>query len=100
MPTSRTAYGIAAHWAASRKHPPAYAHRQDVADQAQSHLAHGADPEYLRRVAWWMAVEQPTWFDLSLAMAMSAAPQPDRSAAPPAGRVPRCPCRGALTAAA
>lgn len=97
MPTSRTAYAIAAHWASSRRHPPPAAHREDVAEQAQSHLAHGADPDYLRRIGWWMATEQPTWFDLSLAMTMSGAPQPDPTAAP-GGRV-RCPCRRALAAA-
>lgn len=97
MPTSRTAYAIAAHWAACRKHPPPAAHRQDIAEQAQAHLAHGADPDYLRRLAWWMAVEQPGWFDLSLAMTMSGAPQPEATTAP--GRAHRCPCRGILAAA-
>ncbi|QLJ06701.1 hypothetical protein HZZ00_37355 (plasmid) [Streptomyces sp. NEAU-sy36] len=96
MPLSRTAYAIAAHWAACRKHPPARAHREDLAEQVQTHLSHGADPEYLRRITWWMATEQPTWFDLSLAMQMSGAPQPEPTTAP--GRH-RCPCRGALAAA-
>jgi hypothetical protein len=96
--TTAHAYSIAAHWAASRKHPPPAAHRQDIAEQAQSHLTHGADPDYLRRLAWWMATEHPTWFDLSLAMTMSGAPQPAPTAAP--GAHHRCPCRGALAAAA
>jgi hypothetical protein len=70
--------------------------KQDIAEQAQSHLSHGADPDYLRRIAWWMATEQPTWFDLSLAMQMSGAPQPLASVSPgPRGR--RCPCRAVLT---
>lgn len=96
MPVSRTAHAIAAHWASCRKHSPPAVLRQDVAEQAHSHLAHGADPDYLRRIAWWMATEQPTWFDLSLAMTMSGAPQPDPTAAP--GSLRRCPCRGALAA--
>lgn len=97
MPT-RLAYALAEHWSTCRRHPPAAVHRQDVADQLQTHLAHGADPEYLRRLCWWMAVEQPGWFDLSLAMTMSGAPQPDPTSAP--GRPHRCPCRGALATAA
>ncbi len=97
MPTP-PAYAIAEHWAACRKHPPARAHREDVAEQVQTHLNHGADSDYLRRLVWWMATEQPGWFDLSLAMTMSGAPQPDPSSAPTAG-VRRCPCRGVLAAA-
>ncbi|MGV9227600.1 hypothetical protein ACWDPF_33590 [Streptomyces albogriseolus] len=96
MPT-RLAYALAEHWASSRKHPPPPAHRQDIADQLQQHLNHGADPDYLRRLAWWMAAEHPDWFDLSLAMTMSSAPQPNPTGAP--GRPHRCPCRGALAAA-
>jgi hypothetical protein len=99
MAISAAAYSVAEHWAASRKHRPAPLFRQDIAEQAQSHLAHGADPGYLRRVAWWMAVEQPGWFDLSLAMEMSGAPQPDPTTAPGLGRH-RCPCRAVLAAAA
>jgi hypothetical protein len=98
MPTSRTAYAIAAHWASSRKHPPPRVLREDIAQQVQSHLTHGADPDYLRRVCWWMATEQPTWFDLDLAMRMSGAPQPERTAAPTTRQV-RCPCRAQLAAA-
>jgi hypothetical protein len=98
MTTSRTAYGIAAHWSASRKHPAPAVLRQDIAEQAQSHLDHGADPEYLRYLVAWMATEQPAWFDLSLAMQMSGAPQPQRTAAP--GSMRRCRCRGVLAAAA
>lgn len=94
MPTSRTAYAIAADWAAGRKNRPPLVLREDIAEQVQTHLTHGADPEYLRRLAYWMAVHQPSWFDLSLAMRMSAAPQPEPSTAP--GRPPRCPCRGVL----
>jgi hypothetical protein len=97
MPT-RLAHAIAAHWATCRRHPPAAVHRQDIADQAQAHLAHGADPDYLRRLAFYMAVEQPSFYDLSLAMTMSGAPQPEPTAAP--GRTHRCPCRGTLTTAA
>lgn len=96
MPSAH-AYAIAAHWASSRRHPPPAAHREDIAEQAQSHLAHGADPEYLRRVAAWMGTEQPGWFDLSLAMTMSGAPQPEPSTAP--GLIRRCPCRGVLAPA-
>lgn len=97
MPTpTRTAYAIASCWAKSRKYPPPAAHRHDIAEQAQSHLTHGADFEYLRSIAWWMAVEQPTWFDLTLAMRMSGAPQPDPTTAPGSRR---CPCRGVLAAA-
>lgn len=98
MPTPRTAYAIAAHWASSRKHPPPAVLREDIAEQAAIHLAHGADPDYLRRIAWWMATEQPGWLDLSLAMQMSGAPQPDPTTAP--GRARRCPCRGSLATAA
>lgn len=94
MPTpTRTAYAIASHWARCRKYPPARTHREDIADQVQDHLDHGADFEYLRRISWWMAVEQPSWFDLELAMRMSGAPQPDPTTAPGARR---CPCRGTL----
>lgn len=96
MPASPTAYAIASQWAAYRKHRPPAAHREDIAEQVQSHLNHGADPIYLQRIAWWMAVEQPTWFDLSLAMTMSGAPQPDPTTAP---GTRRCPCRGVLAAA-
>jgi hypothetical protein len=95
---SPTAYRIASHWAECRKHRPPRVLREDIAEQAQSHLNHGADPEYLRRLAWWMATEQPGWFDLSLAMPMSGAPKPPPSTAPGGPR--RCPCRGALAAAA
>lgn len=95
MPTA-TAYSIARHWSQCRKHPPARVHLEDVAEQAQQHLAHGASVDYLRSLAYYLAVEQPGWYDLSLAMTMSGAPQPEPSAAP--GRR-RCPCRGALTAA-
>ena len=97
MPVSPAARAIAAHWAGSRKHPAAPVLRQDIAEQAQCHLTHGADPDYLRRIAWWMATEHPAWFDLSLAMQMSGAPQPEPSTAPGPHR--RCPCRGILAAA-
>lgn len=97
MSITPAAYGIAGHWADSRKHPPPRVMRQDVAEQAQSHLNHGADPDYLRRIAWWMATEQPGWYDLSLAMQMSGAPQPDPTTAP--GGIRRCHCRGVLSAA-
>jgi len=95
---SNEARAIAAHWSASRKHPAAPVLRNDVAEQAQSHLNHGADPDYLRRIAWWMAVEQPGWFDLSLAMQMSGAPQPPATAAPGPGT--RCYCRAVMGTAA
>lgn len=97
MPISPAAYAIAEHWASSRRHPPPRVLREDIADQVQQHLNHGADPDYLRRLAWWMAVEQPSWQDLSLAASMSGAPQPEPSSAP--GRPHRCPCRKALAAA-
>jgi hypothetical protein len=96
MPTA-TAYAIARHWSDCRKHRPAPVHLEDVAEQAQHHLGHGADPDYLRRLAYYMAVEQPTFYDLSLAATMSGAPQPEPTAAP--GRHHRCPCRGVLAAA-
>lgn len=98
MATSAAAYRVADHWAASRKHRPPAVLRQDIAEQAQSHLTHGASPDYLRRIAWWMATEHPAWFDLSLAMQMSGAPQPEPSTAP-GPRAHRCPCRAVLTAA-
>jgi hypothetical protein len=97
MPVSPAARAIAAHWADCRKHRPAPVLRQDIAEQAQSHLSHGADPDYLRRIAWWMATERPSWFELSLAMQMSDAPKPAPTTAP--GGTRRCPCRGALAAA-
>lgn len=96
MPT-RTAYAIAAHWADCRKHRPPAVLREDIAEQIQQHLNHGADPDYLRRISWWMATERPAWFDLSLAMGMSAAPQPEATTAP--GRAHRCRCRGQLVGA-
>lgn len=96
MVLSAAARQVARHWSECRKHPASSVHRQDIAEQAQNHLSHGADPDYLRRIAWWMATEQPAWFDLSLAMEMSSAPKPDPSTAP--GRPFRCPCRAALTA--
>jgi hypothetical protein len=92
---SAAAYRVAEHWASCRKTRPAAVFRQDIAEQAQSHLSHGADPDYLRRIAWWMATEQPGWFDLSLAMRMAAAPQPSRTTAPNS-RAHRCPCRAQL----
>lgn len=97
MPT-RLAYAIAQHWARSRKHPPPAVLREDIAQQVQRHLDHGASADYLRRICWWMAVEQPAWFDLDLAMRMSGAPQPEQTAAPTT-RQPRCPCRAQLAAA-
>jgi hypothetical protein len=97
MPVSPAARAIASHWASCRKHPAPAVLREDIAEQAQSHLNHGADPDYLRRIAWWMATERPAWFDLSLAMQMSSAPQPEPTTAPGA-RTHRCPCRAALTA--
>ena len=98
MAISAPAYQVATRWSDFRKHPAPPAHRQDIAEQAQSHLTHGADVDYLIRVAWWMAVQQPTWFDLSLAMRMSDAPKPAASAAP-GPRAHRCPCRAVLAAA-
>ncbi|MGQ4397920.1 hypothetical protein ACN6K5_000922 [Streptomyces violaceoruber] len=92
MPTT-TAWSIGRHWASCRRHRPPAVLLEDVADQAQQHLAHGATPDYLRAVAYFMAVEHPGWYDLSLAMSMRGAPQPEPSAAP--GRR-RCPCRGVL----
>lgn len=94
---SPAAYTVASHWATSRKHPPPRVLREDIAEQAQCHLNHGADPTYLRRLAWWMATEQPGWFDMSLAMGMSSAPQPDATTAPGPGR--RCRCCGVLATA-
>ncbi|MGW8703183.1 hypothetical protein ACWGOK_40820 [Streptomyces eurythermus] len=99
MPVSAAAQRVASHWADCRKHSAPPVLRQDIAEQAQSHLTHGADEDYLRRIAWWMATERPSWFDLSLAMTMSDAPQPAPSTAPAGGRTHRCPCRAALTAA-
>jgi len=98
MTVTPAAHSIASHWSNSRKHPAAAVFRRDIAEQAQNHLNHGADPDYLRRIAWWMAVEQPTWFDLSLAMEMSGAPKPEPTTAP--GRPVRCPCRAPLAVAA
>jgi hypothetical protein len=98
MSVTPVAHSIASHWSTSRKHPAAAVFRQDIAEQVQSHLNHGADPDYLRRIAWWMAVEHPGWFDLALAMEMSGAPKPDPTTAP--GRPGRCPCRAALTVTA
>lgn len=96
--TTRTAYVIAAHWDGCRKHRAPAVLREDIAEQVQRHLGHGADPDYLRRICWWMATERPAWFDLELAMSMSAAPQPDPSTAP-VGRNHRCRCRAVLAAA-
>jgi hypothetical protein len=95
MPTA-AAHSIARHWSECRKHRPPAVLREDVAEQAQQHLAHGATVDYLMRLAFYMAVEQPTFYDLSLAMTMRDAPQPEPSAAP--GRR-RCRCRGVLTPA-
>jgi hypothetical protein len=98
MSVTPAARAIAEHWSSCRKHPAARVFRQDIAEQAQSHLNHGADPSYLRSLAWWMAVEQPGWFDLSLAMQMASAPQPQPTAAP-GNRPRRCPCTAQLAAA-
>lgn len=98
MAISAAAYEVAEHWATCRKSRPARVFREDIAEQAQSHLSHGADPGYLRSIAWWMATERPTWFDLSLAMEMSEAPRPPATTAPgPRGH--RCPCRAVLATA-
>jgi hypothetical protein len=96
---SPTAYRIAERWSGFRKHP-APAFKRDIAEQVQDHLNHGADPDYLVRLCWWMATEQPGWFDLSLAMQMSGAPQPTPSSAPGRRTTHRCPCRAVLTTAA
>lgn len=99
MAISPTAARIATQWSGYRKHPAPAALRQDIAEQVQSHLNHGAEPQHLTRVAWWMAVNQPGWFDLSLAMQMSSAPKPraDSSPGPRANR--SCACRSALVPA-
>lgn len=98
MPT-RLAYALAEHWASCRRHPPAAVHREDIAEQLQTHLSHGASADYLRALCFYMAVERPAWYDLSLAAGMSDAPQPEPTAAP-GRRHHRCPCRGPLTTAA
>ena len=98
MSISPNAYYVAGRWADSRKHPATRAHREDIAEQAQSHLNHGAEPMYLACLAGWMAVYQPTWFDLSLAMRMSGAPQPEPTAAPGPRMNRQCPCRGSVLA--
>src|SRR5688572_696615 len=97
MPTA-AAYSIARHWSDCRKHRPAPVHLEDIADQVQAHLAHGATVDYLRALAHYMAVHRPGWYDLSLAAGMSDAPQPEPTAAPGPTRT-RCPCRGVLAAA-
>ncbi|NUP37028.1 MAG: hypothetical protein HOY76_08415 [Streptomyces sp.] len=88
------AYRTARIWAAGRG-TVAQAVIDGIAQQAQDHLDHGADPEYLDDVATWMRAEQPTWQDLDLAMRFASAPKPQRVAY---GGHP-CACRGGTAAA-
>lgn len=100
MAISPTARSIASSWNGYRLNPASAVMREDIAEQAQSHLNHGADAEHLRRLAAWMAVNHSGWFDLSLAMVMTDAPKPPPSTAPGPRTARRpCPCRAQLTAA-
>ena len=86
---SKTAWRVARHWADGMK-------RSDLvirgfARQVQDHLEHGADPDYLHRLAGWASFEHPGCLDLDLAMRYRSAPRPDVTAR--AGHP--CTCRGA-----
>ncbi|MGY3341225.1 hypothetical protein ACVW0K_007418 [Streptomyces filamentosus] len=101
MAISPAARRIASAWQGIRLNKAPVVLRDDIADQVQSHLNHGADPDYLYRLATWTAVNKPSWFDLSLAMRMTDAPQPPPSTAPGPPTVHRrCPCRAELPALA
>lgn len=99
---SPAARAVARTWAGERPILPAIL--RDLAEQAQEHLNHGADPAYLEMLASWMAISQPTWRDLSLAMVYPSAPRPlvaDMAPGPrPQGRGRPCPCRSVMTTAA
>ncbi|WP_086560141.1 hypothetical protein [Streptomyces africanus] len=85
---SSTAWRIARRWAEglTRSH----AAISSYALEAQDHLDHGADPEYLARVAVWASLEHPGCLSLDLGMRFAGAPRPEIRAQ--AGHA--CPCRG------
>ncbi|MEW1754728.1 hypothetical protein [Streptomyces angustmyceticus] len=60
------------------------------ARQVQDHLDHGADPDYLRRVAGWMSLERPECLDIDMALRFAAAPRPDVTTR----TLHACVCRG------
>lgn len=101
---SPAARAVARAWAGERPIVPAVL--RDLAEQAQEHLNHGADPAYLQMVASWMAIEQPTWRELSLAFTFPSAPRPlvaDMAPGPrdtTGHRGRPCPCRAVMAAAA
>lgn len=85
---SSTAWRIARYWAEGR--PRSEAAVNGIAHQVQDHLGHGADPDYLHRLAGWASLEHPESLDLDMAMRYAGAPRPDVKAV--AAHV--CPCRG------
>lgn len=72
---SATARQIARFWADGHKRSDAAI--RGYARQIQDHLDHQADPEFLRKVAAWMSLEQPALLDVDLALTLSGAPRPD-----------------------
>jgi hypothetical protein len=99
-PAART---VARAWAGDRPILPVIL--RDLAEQAQEHLSHGADPAYLELLAAWMAMTQPTWRDLSMAMRYPSAPRPLVADMAPGPREQGrhgcpCPCRAVMSTAA
>lgn len=87
------ARAIARHWADGMTRSPAAV--RGLGRQVQDHLDHGADPDYLRRLVGYMALEHPTCIDLDMAMRYGSAPRPTL----PAQSAHACPCRGGSTRA-
>lgn len=85
---SAAARQIARFWADG--HQRSDAAIRGYARQVQDHLDHQGDPDYLRRVAAWMSLEQPALLDIDMAMRLSTAPRPPVVAR--AGHP--CRCRG------
>lgn len=82
------ARAIARHWANGMTRSPAAI--RGLGRQLQDHLDHGADPEHLRRLVCFMALNHPTCIDLDMAMRYAGAPRPEV----PAQSEHACPCRG------
>ncbi|MBP5918806.1 hypothetical protein F3K34_44320 [Streptomyces sp. LBUM 1486] len=86
-----TARAIARHWAEGMNRSPAAV--RGLARQVQDHLDHGGDPDHLRHLVGFMAIEHPTCIDLDMAMRYAGAPRPQVPAQSPNA----CPCRGGAT---
>lgn len=72
---SPNAWRIARFWAEG--HDRSDAAINGYARQVQDHLDHCGDPDYFRRLAGWMSLEQPACLDIDLAMRLRGAPRPE-----------------------